>query len=649
VPKERRVASTAVFNAKGQLLFGRRQDTGKWSLPGGRFEAGEGPFRAAVRECVEETGLKPKSLKLLGSESVTGAEGDTVEVYAFEATAEGTPTGENDPDEEFGDDFEWVDVSAGVPAHILDNLHSPKNVVLKLLGFQDWSLEKADPSPTRTGAITLPNEQVHGLEGAITDLRTDKRGQVRSLGEPKRIHTFVTMANGRKFPVSVHLHHFPALDDPRGVKGAAQLFTAIDHDTGKARTINGEIHISAAFNPGQDAGDLKQRIRSVLAHELTHVADPSLHAMHTSTAERQWAKNRELVEVPPTDTPKVEKDPATYYNLKHEVTARMQQIVRELLDEKSHRMIKEAHDLYRQDPEYPPPYRPEEVLGWSPTWERIAHHLTPANRRRVLSNVATLLDGVHRGHLAPMKKSEDHPLLDDEIGRLLRHPDPHERTMALKLEGVTAGHLKLALENVRDDKGRVLHHLLEAVLRHPAFNREIALHTLHTPIRKFDDDLRLWLKPLEKAFVTRGQLMRWGWRSPRHLARHAASFLAGGLSPDADARRRAAWLHDQDHVAAALVAHGLPVSEEMRASVAAVQKLQAHTNHSSHADQAPDISRPREIVPGTSEAQDVAESVTHAYHAGEARPVSLGGKHSKGTVLAHDQAHGKTYLLKPGS
>jgi 8-oxo-dGTP pyrophosphatase MutT (NUDIX family) len=655
--EERRVASTAVFNAEGKMLFGRRQDTGKWSLPGGRFEPGESPFRAAVRECVEETGLKPKSLKILGSETVTGHDGETVEVFAFEATAEGKPSGANDPDEEFGDDFEWVDVSNGLPVYIADNLHSPRNVVLKLMGLQDWGLAKADPSPTRTGAIHLHEGQIHGLEATIADYHADKRGTVRAFGEPKRVHTLVHMANGRKFPVTVHLHHFPALDDPRGVKGALQLHTAVDYDTGKARTMNGEIHISASFHPGMPAEELHQRIRSVLAHEMTHAADPSLHARHVAVAESQWAKRGELVEAPPVDRERTPREMVGYYNDKFEVTARMQQIVRELLDEKSHAAIKEAHDHYRADPAYPPPYRPEEVLAWSPTWERVGHHLTPQNRRRVLSNVATLLSGIHNGHLAPIKKNEmpdlkelakmddDHPLLDDEVGRLLRHPDPHERCMALKLSGVTAAHLKLALENIHDEKGRVHHRLLEAILRHPQFNREIALHTLHAPIRKFEDDLKLWLKPLNKAFVTRDQLLRYGWRSPRSLASAAAAFLSG-LEADPRAARSAAWAHDQDHVAAALAAHGLPVNDEMRQSVAAVQKLQDRHGQPTPT-KAPDISHPKDIVPGTAEAQDVAEAVRASFKGGDASPISLGGKHSAGTILARG-VHA-TYLLKPGS
>lgn len=37
-----------------------------WELPAGSLEAGEAPHRAAVRECQEEIGLKPRRLERLG-------------------------------------------------------------------------------------------------------------------------------------------------------------------------------------------------------------------------------------------------------------------------------------------------------------------------------------------------------------------------------------------------------------------------------------------------------------------------------------------------------------------------------------------------------------------------------------------------------
>ncbi|MBI1857139.1 NUDIX hydrolase [Candidatus Saccharibacteria bacterium] len=56
---------------------------GKWSLPGGGLHHGEEPAIGAVREVLEETGikLKPASLKLLGQEtSILNSHKDTLDL-----------------------------------------------------------------------------------------------------------------------------------------------------------------------------------------------------------------------------------------------------------------------------------------------------------------------------------------------------------------------------------------------------------------------------------------------------------------------------------------------------------------------------------------------------------------------------------------
>jgi 8-oxo-dGTP pyrophosphatase MutT (NUDIX family) len=47
-----------VRNADGDLLLGRRADTGRWSLISGIPEPGEEPAAAVVREVLEETGVR---------------------------------------------------------------------------------------------------------------------------------------------------------------------------------------------------------------------------------------------------------------------------------------------------------------------------------------------------------------------------------------------------------------------------------------------------------------------------------------------------------------------------------------------------------------------------------------------------------------
>ncbi|GIF65277.1 NUDIX hydrolase [Asanoa ishikariensis] len=50
--------SAVVQNAAGEILLGRRADTGRWSLISGIPEPGEEPAAAIVREVFEETGVR---------------------------------------------------------------------------------------------------------------------------------------------------------------------------------------------------------------------------------------------------------------------------------------------------------------------------------------------------------------------------------------------------------------------------------------------------------------------------------------------------------------------------------------------------------------------------------------------------------------
>jgi 8-oxo-dGTP diphosphatase len=61
-----KVAAAVVVEHEGKILLVRRAydpEGGKWSLPAGFVDGGEDPQQAAVRECLEETGL---SVRILG-------------------------------------------------------------------------------------------------------------------------------------------------------------------------------------------------------------------------------------------------------------------------------------------------------------------------------------------------------------------------------------------------------------------------------------------------------------------------------------------------------------------------------------------------------------------------------------------------------
>jgi 8-oxo-dGTP pyrophosphatase MutT (NUDIX family) len=49
--------SAVVLNEAGEILLGRRSDSGEWSLPAGSIDPGEQPADAAIREVYEEAGV----------------------------------------------------------------------------------------------------------------------------------------------------------------------------------------------------------------------------------------------------------------------------------------------------------------------------------------------------------------------------------------------------------------------------------------------------------------------------------------------------------------------------------------------------------------------------------------------------------------
>src|SRR6267378_7972806 len=50
-------AFAVIFDAEANVLLCHRTDRDAWNLPGGKVEAGEAPWEAAVREVHEEIGL----------------------------------------------------------------------------------------------------------------------------------------------------------------------------------------------------------------------------------------------------------------------------------------------------------------------------------------------------------------------------------------------------------------------------------------------------------------------------------------------------------------------------------------------------------------------------------------------------------------
>jgi ADP-ribose pyrophosphatase YjhB (NUDIX family) len=66
-----------VTDDEGNVLLHRRQDSGRWALPGGVMDIGETIAQCAEREVKEETGLAVKAYHLVGVYS------DTDHVFAY--------------------------------------------------------------------------------------------------------------------------------------------------------------------------------------------------------------------------------------------------------------------------------------------------------------------------------------------------------------------------------------------------------------------------------------------------------------------------------------------------------------------------------------------------------------------------------------
>ena len=78
-----RGAGCLVINKDGQILLGKRSDTGKWATPGGHVEDGESYDVGAMRELREETGLIGKEPKEIHSGTYCGFDSKTYLVKSF--------------------------------------------------------------------------------------------------------------------------------------------------------------------------------------------------------------------------------------------------------------------------------------------------------------------------------------------------------------------------------------------------------------------------------------------------------------------------------------------------------------------------------------------------------------------------------------
>lgn len=131
---------TVGLRSDNHILSGKRRDNNLWTSPGGHMDKGETPTDAALREVLEETGLRisRSSLKHISSQVITSHRtGKEFELHAFIADIPGKPVASNsrDPDQEVSE-WKWVKINQNAPELTCENRHAKNDLILNYL-FDD--------------------------------------------------------------------------------------------------------------------------------------------------------------------------------------------------------------------------------------------------------------------------------------------------------------------------------------------------------------------------------------------------------------------------------------------------------------------------------------------------------------------------------
>jgi 8-oxo-dGTP pyrophosphatase MutT (NUDIX family) len=190
-PDGRKIVSVIGVINDDKILLGKRRDNGRWTNPGGHLSEGEDPKAGAIRELKEETGLEPKTIKHLKTENVTTPTGKKYVIHAYQATIEDPKTTmQQDPDKEV-ERWQWISIKDGISNDVLNNLHSPKNVLLKALGLMDYEEESEKKAEVPTVALlSLADDlaKVYGIaQREKTKQRRGESGKLSGQHQPRNL------------------------------------------------------------------------------------------------------------------------------------------------------------------------------------------------------------------------------------------------------------------------------------------------------------------------------------------------------------------------------------------------------------------------------------------------------------------------------
>ncbi|MGH3873357.1 MAG: NUDIX hydrolase [Pseudonocardiaceae bacterium] len=141
-----RCVGALMSDTAGRVLLVRRANEpgrGRWSVPGGRVEAGESDRDAVVREVAEETGLDVEVIRWIGTVHRCAPSGAVFDIHDYLCRATGGTLRAGDD----ADDARWCDAHALASLPIVDGL---------IAALTEWDC--LPPGP----AVPRPSMQPHG-------------------------------------------------------------------------------------------------------------------------------------------------------------------------------------------------------------------------------------------------------------------------------------------------------------------------------------------------------------------------------------------------------------------------------------------------------------------------------------------------------
>jgi 8-oxo-dGTP pyrophosphatase MutT (NUDIX family) len=601
------VALITAYDSRGRLLLGRRNDNDLWTLPAGHLQEGESPADAAKRELSEETGLEAKSLSPL----TTYALADGTVLHCFSAFVTGEPHGANDPDHEV-DEWKFVEVGEGLPKRIANKLAGPKdleqNLLLRLFHLEK-ALQKADDEIGRL--LEHPNPYERSMALLLGGVGA-RHLTVAALDEDPEVHQRALMHPGFDENLALTLMFAPRAT-------AAQLsFLA------QPERVRPE-HLEALYQTSCDSPDAAALHTALVSHPILEenlarriYADPRVDfktrlalMQHPVVPEDVHRNAIQVAFMFPFSGQPVE---LAKIALLHARTP--QALVEDVVRMASQSDQPGLHDMANH------------ALVSRPVSSNLIHEILRVGKMRPgplyqrLRSSAVSNPAATPEHLDELMKDRDPELLR----ALVKSPRLESKHIDAVLNQLLAG-------SPRDEDS------IRALIEHPRFGYH-HYHQLLQTLQKSAASNLFDAAAAVEASIVQDML---GFQPALSESFQAARFLAGGDEIPFEGMRRALYQHEDDLDAAALSAYGFELNDQNRAALRAVRTLPAVKKSE------PVAATATEVLGGSPEAADVAEALKRAFADGFVFPVKLGGKHSAGSLLAHDSAHGKTWLLKPGS